>query len=160
MTTTPIADMVEQMFAANAAPNLIVLAIRAVETVSSHVRGLSAETSADKADARLAKDRERKRLKREKDKKIKAEAEANDAAQTAAIPPGNVRGQSADSAEICCDLLTSLSSSVRGIQEEGKKVRHKTRARGTRMSADSPLSEEALRFALDNGLSEIRTRAL
>lgn len=153
---TPIADMIERMLAGGVAPQFIVLAVRVIEATS--VRGLSADMSAlsaDNVDSRKVKDRERKRLTRERAKQnqsVTTGAQANDGASGVDSGTENVRGQSADmsadNADKCCDLSYLLKE--KELTEKVSKGRKKEvdgSARGTRLSADSPLCDADREFA-------------
>lgn len=138
---TPIADMVAEMIAKGVAGDIVTLAIRTAESV----RGQSADT----ADAKKERDRNRKREKRAELKALRAEA--NDAATQ------NVRAASADTADKRCDVVSNFESVVeRGFQESKEKKKERTgdtRARGSRMSADMQMPADWRQWALDAGLT-------
>lgn len=154
---TPIADMVEVMLAADTAPAMIVLAVRAVEVASATVRGMSADISADNADITRAKDRERKRLKRELERKMNLGTEANDAVTAgdlSAEMSAEMSADNADNAENGCNFLSSFSSSESGNREESKKEPKTPRARGFRMSAGQSISDADWEFARCAGFTD------
>jgi hypothetical protein len=151
---TPIADMVEKMLAQGATPELVVLAIRAVESVASaDVRGQS-------ADARRTRDAERKREKRKvlKFQRDLIAAKANDVAASSADSPRT----HADTCGRGTTFLSSFSESQQGMTEEGSKKKktdkrsEDARARGQRMLAGAILTEEFRQAAIDLGAEPAR----
>ena len=127
------------------------------EIVSASVRGLSA----DSADERRAKDRERKRRNRELAWVSKQPAEANDAAKSSTVSADT----SADTADKRCDLSSFRSienglSSKEGQKEKKKEVvERQARARGTRLSPGQQITDADWQFARDQGLDAARITA-
>jgi hypothetical protein len=162
---TPISDMVEQMVADGIHGSIIVLAVRTAELVMQ-VSKLSADSpqmSADTlADVRRERDRARKAEQR-KALKLQREMEATQANDRAALIPNLSADSPRTSADKRCDL-SSLSSSVEGLIEEGSKEEKKKEAvtkcaRGTRLSAGAQITPEGFRFALDAGMHRERVPA-
>lgn len=149
-----MADMVEGMFGDGAPVAAVVRAIRAIE-LSVFVRG----QSADSADTKRTKDRERKREKRKIARENKGDAEANDAAIDPPVSADNA-DMSADSADKRCDSILTSSSlfpEKEGIQEVSKKEKKKevaARARGTRLTQTAELSAEDEQFAREHGIAD------
>jgi hypothetical protein len=156
---TPIADMVEQMLADGATPSLVVLAIRAVEIVTLRERDASRFVTLSKPTMAAA----RAKRYREKLKQNQPAAEANDAAAGDAQIVESERDASRDGVTPRCDL-SSLSSSVKGLAEEGSREKKKEAvtqsARGTRMIEGAQISSEDLQFAIDKGMTPDASRAL
>lgn len=150
---TPIADMVERMFAQGATADLVVLAIRAVETIASaSVRGLS-------ADERRTRDADRKREKR-KVLKFQRDLDAAKANDVAASVRTLSADASADSENAPNNLLT-FSQQSRSLDKEVKKEKKKegvviARERGTRMAAGAILTDEFHEAAIKLGADAAR----
>jgi hypothetical protein len=107
-------------------------------------------------------ERERKRKWRETTAAVKdvRGAQANDGARAGINSvPQNVP----DIVENHCDL-SSLSSSVKGLVEEGSEEKKKEAvtksARGTRMSPDAQITPDEYQFAISAGMTPDATRAL
>lgn len=152
---TPIADMVELMFDADASAEIILLAIRTAETVTLRERDASRFVTIpirSKAAERAAKYRQK--LKRDK-----ANAEANDAAQTDSQLPRSERDANVTTVTPHCDL-TSLLPSLKGTSEEVSKGTENARARGTRLLPGTPLSDLDRAAAIELGASADRLDAM
>jgi hypothetical protein len=149
---TPIADMVELMLAANADASLIVLAVRAVETVALRERDASrhAVTLPSRSPAAIRAARHREKIKQ-----INISAEANDAAEISV----SERDASRDGVTQRCDL-TSLLPSLKGTSEKGSKGTENARARGTRLAPGTPLSDADRASAIELGASADRVEAM
>lgn len=162
---TPIADMVEQMIADCVRGDIIVLAVRASELAMQAAR-LSADSPQMSADILSDERRERDRIRKAETRKALKEQREMEAAQ-ANDGAASVTNLSADSlrtsADKRCDL-SSLSSSVKGLVEEGSKEKKKEAvkisARGTRLSADAQITSDDYQFAIDAGMTPDATRAL
>ncbi len=149
---TPIADMVERMFAEGVALHVVILAIRTAESVTHASRDASRSVMApsrSKAAVRAAR-------YREKLKQNQPKAEANDAAIDGARHRDGERDASRDDAGKRCDLSSFLSSPSKVLTEEGsqksKKARSENaRARGTRIKRNAVLSDADRAAAIDLG---------
>lgn len=156
---TPIADMVERMLAGGVAHDMIVLAVRAAETVTFASRDASRfVTVPERSSAAIRAARHRQKLKQNQ-----GGAKANDVASAGAEGRDGGRYASRDGVTPHCDL-SSLSSSVKGFTEEGSKEKKKEAvtqsARGTRMIEGAQISSDDLQFAIDKGMTIDGARAL
>ena len=147
---TPIADMIEKMFVDGAPLSAVLVAVRAVETSRHASRDASRQTSRSKAAIRAARYREN--VKKRNDL-----AEANDAAKIAKPERDASRDGSVTTVVESCDFSSLLSEPLKSIQKEikGKTevvVEGRPKTKGTRLSAETPLSEENRKFAVENGV--------
>lgn len=105
----------------------------------------------------------RARRARGKRKQNQGGAKANDVAPAGAEERDGERYASRDGVMSHCDL-SSTSSSVKGLVEEGSKEKKKEAvtqsARGTRMTEGAQISSEDIQFAIDKGMTPDSTRAL
>lgn len=146
---TPIADMVERMLANNDPAVAIVAAVRALECVTAVTlssRDASRSVTQEQARVRALNYRNRK--------KSQQVAKANDVANTVVMSVTPSRD--ASRSESTRDLLTSSSLLPEDPLGKDKKERKKeviARARGTRLCAGSPLTEEYRNIAVELGVA-------
>jgi hypothetical protein len=131
---TSIADMVEQMLAANAPAPAIVAAVRAMECVTSVTRDVTPPSRVTKRDGN--RKRQAARRNRLKLAALAQEAQANDGA----VRHAHVTRDSVTTPLLDSVVLTSLLT--KEASKESKKEEQRVRARGTRLMPGAALSEE------------------
>lgn len=151
---TPIADMVERMLADGVTAELIVLAIRAVETVALRERYASRDASQNVTPLSQTPGAIRARKSRANRKQNQQSAKANDVAERGAEALGRERYASRDGVTSHCDLSSFLSSSEGSSEKENKKGN--ARARGSRMQPGAVLTVEFRQAAIDLGADAAR----
>lgn len=154
---TPIADLVERMFADGASPTAIVLAIRAVEDAALRVTLASRDASRTVTVNNPSPAAVRARRYRQNLKKNQGGAKANDVAQPGAEPRDGGRDASRDERNASLLLPCNKEGSIgEGLKEEKKQESKRTesvRARSTRMQLGAPLTEQFRTAALELGAS-------
>lgn len=151
--TTPIAAMVEAMFAAGAPQEAILVAIRTAEVLAfSHVQGQSTDVLAE----RRERDRLRKQKEREEARQMREAAKANDVV-TASVSSSDT---SLDTAELRCDSFLPRKDSLlletkeRVSQGSKKELVERGGKRGTRLPADWRPSDADREFARALGFTD------
>lgn len=149
---TPIADMVERMLANNDPHQAIVAAVRALECVTVVTRSVTlpsrdASRSVTQEQARVRAQNYRNR------KKFQSVAKANDvAAPSVTVTPIVTRDDVTEAISDCVVLPSLLSSSTAKPLKESK--REGMRARGTRLEAGAPLSDEYRALIIAEGIQD------
>lgn len=139
-----IADMIERMLAGGVAHDLIVLAVRNIE--SAFVSGLSRTMADPKEYERL-----RKRKWRANKGTSKGEAKANDVAIPSPNVPDNAKSH-------CNSIQEGILSSEKEAVEKKEKNLPVERARGTRLVPDQQITESDWAFAINAGMTAAAAR--
>jgi hypothetical protein len=153
---TPIADMVERMLSENYPAGAIVMAVRAMENVTSRVTLSSRDASRDASRSvtqEMARVRSLNYRNRKKNQQV---AKANDVASAVVIEA--ISSRDASRFDSTRDLLTSsflLPEDPLGTSKKERKQEVVARARGTRLKTGEfltqPFIDEAIKLGVQPG---------